>query len=228
MTASTARTVSKSSAKAARTAPLVRPSLGEESAGLLSAPPRPLPALSGPLRAPRSHVPAVTGPSGCCLLPAVRHPTPFASLAQGRPGRPPRATLTRRQTSALRAPAPGAVLPSEAGPPRTDTRTSGLPVSRQPLPAHPHPRLGGPWPMAPDLAGPALGSVLHSATGASRPLLISSRRPSCLAPVKSLLATLHGPRGGDAKPPDPAASASGGPRAPSSLAPIISPTSHRP
>lgn len=40
MTASTARTVSKSSAKAACTAALVRPSLGEESAGLSVLPPQ--------------------------------------------------------------------------------------------------------------------------------------------------------------------------------------------
>lgn len=189
MTASTARTVSKSSAKAACTAALVRPSLGEESAGLSSVLPpqlqRQVPC--GPL-AHTSRTP--TRPSLAPGSPAPR--------AQGRPGRAPSNPAGDAELCCACSCAQSCI--TQRSRPSVDRHTDS-PLACEQATAHPCPRPGGPWPTAPDLAGLALSSVLHSAVGASRPLRLSPPNASSrAAPEESRLTTLQGPQGATPSP----------------------------
>lgn len=230
MTASTARTVSKSSAKAACTAALVRPSLGEESAGLSSVPPRPQvqPQVPcGPLAhtSRRSARPSPAPWGAASSLP---------SLALGPPGFPGTGEAWQSPSS----PAGDADLccacpctqsrVTQHSRPAADRHNNSPPASEQEA-THLHPHLGGPWPMAPET----------SWAWCSTPCCAPPQRPAghfiCLLPTplpewprRSPGSPLSRAPGGYANPPHPAASTPGAPTASSSLATVISPASHHP
>ena len=230
MTASTARTVSKSSAKAACTAALVWPSLGEESTGLSSIPPRPQlqPQVPcGPLahtsRTPTRPSPAPWGAASSLLSLA---PGPPASRAQGRPGRAPSNPSGDADLCCACSCTQSCV--TQRSWPSADGHTDSLLACEQAA-TRPHPCLGGPWPMAPEtLWARCSAPCCAPPQGPAGCFICLLPTPLPEWPRRSPGLPLSRAPGGYAKPQDLAASAPGTPTASASLATVISPASHRP